>query len=756
MNLSLLSSSRCKTPGLAKPARAGKSARGHPAADLRFGFERPVVGPRAAAPFGQTAPLIQAKLRIGEANDKFEQEADQVADQVMRMPETRPGEKAVAAGVTQPSRLQRTCTGCKGECSCPPTDEERGEVAIQMKPISSLTPESAPRVGTRISEPGRFGKPLVEVQRKVDGPFSPKRGVGVVQSINEEIEEVESAKRLKAKPDEYDPTYVPRIETQFTKESYLFDFSVPGADLPCVDLKTIACDRNEIQASQGLGIALFTRKQFMGKKAIDSVLGVKVVAFPVTSTVFLPREEPNKEDLNHELYHLRDAYETFQSFKSRLSRNIRARVIENRKKAAANPDKQADLLGQTAIEKLAIEEAEPFVKSFDSHLKDLGDSVHALGEGVLSKTPPDMWNGFKTPPLKRDTTGSFVQPIKQQKVIQPQTIPGQTPEAITNMPEGLDAVPGGGQPLPESVRGFFEPRLGYDFSQVRVHSGARAAESARAINASAYTSGRDIVFGAGYYAPQTNDGKRLLAHELAHVIQQGSDSGPAGTPRQREAGQRIQRKDEKDCPTLVSFTARGRDPSLSDKCKGDCRFELGCCTTKRGECGSSGTSGMVLKAVVRANEKCKGELAFMQNLLSTKRKTTLSDGTVECKETDKPHKDGAIPWKGCKVSVSGPGEFTITSDDCPNRELTDNPSSVSITDSFKTFLLWKPDQAKDRRPIANVAWGWSGAITKAKGETCDSKYKILSAAHTDGDGKTSDEAPVITPEVKDLKAGKCK
>ncbi len=63
-------------------------------------------------------------------------------------------------------------------------------------------------------------------------------------------------------------------------------------------------------------------------------------------------------------------------------------------------------------------------------------------------------------------------------------------------------------------------RVGYDFSQVRVHADSKAADSARAVGALAYTVGRDVVFGAGQYAPQTSEGRRLLAHELAHTVQQ--------------------------------------------------------------------------------------------------------------------------------------------------------------------------------------------------------------------------------------------
>jgi outer membrane protein OmpA-like peptidoglycan-associated protein len=77
-----------------------------------------------------------------------------------------------------------------------------------------------------------------------------------------------------------------------------------------------------------------------------------------------------------------------------------------------------------------------------------------------------------------------------------------------------------GQPLDTGTRAFFEPRFGSDFSAVRVHTDAKAAESARAVNALAYTVGRNIVFGEGQHAPQTTAGRRLMAHELTHSLQQ--------------------------------------------------------------------------------------------------------------------------------------------------------------------------------------------------------------------------------------------
>ena len=76
------------------------------------------------------------------------------------------------------------------------------------------------------------------------------------------------------------------------------------------------------------------------------------------------------------------------------------------------------------------------------------------------------------------------------------------------------------QPLDSATRSFMEPHFGLDFSNVRVHTGREAGESAKAISANAYTFGHHIVFAPGRFAPQTHGGQSLLAHELAHVAQQ--------------------------------------------------------------------------------------------------------------------------------------------------------------------------------------------------------------------------------------------
>jgi hypothetical protein len=122
-----------------------------------------------------------------------------------------------------------------------------------------------------------------------------------------------------------------------------------------------------------------------------------------------------------------------------------------------------------------------------------------------------------------------------------QRFTGQATGQAGTAPASVDHVLAGpGTPLDPGLRQDMEQRFGHDFSRVRVHSGAAAEQSAREVGADAYTAGNRIVFGAGRFAPGTCDGRRLLAHELTHVVQQSAS--PPGSHsdvvvvRQMDAG----------------------------------------------------------------------------------------------------------------------------------------------------------------------------------------------------------------------------
>jgi Domain of unknown function (DUF4157) len=116
-----------------------------------------------------------------------------------------------------------------------------------------------------------------------------------------------------------------------------------------------------------------------------------------------------------------------------------------------------------------------------------------------------------------------------------------TPHASDVPPIVRDILRSTGQPLDDATRAFMEPRFGHDFSKVRVHTGERAADSAQAVNTLAYTVGSDVVFGAGQYSPASPAGKSLLAHELAHVVQQSQGPGLEAESRADAAAARVVR-----------------------------------------------------------------------------------------------------------------------------------------------------------------------------------------------------------------------
>lgn len=115
---------------------------------------------------------------------------------------------------------------------------------------------------------------------------------------------------------------------------------------------------------------------------------------------------------------------------------------------------------------------------------------------------------------------------------------------VNDVPQVVhDVLAAPGQPLDPDTKEFMESRFGHDFSSVRVHTDAKAAESAKSVNALAYTVGKDIAFGTGQYIPGTIRGKQLLSHELTHIVQQRHAplgplqmaGGPANTLLEQEA-----------------------------------------------------------------------------------------------------------------------------------------------------------------------------------------------------------------------------
>lgn len=120
----------------------------------------------------------------------------------------------------------------------------------------------------------------------------------------------------------------------------------------------------------------------------------------------------------------------------------------------------------------------------------------------------------------------------KQRILQRRASAASSPVVAPPIVDDVLRAPG--DSLDSTTRVFMEKRLGHDFSRVRVHTDAKAAESARAVTADAYTVGTHVAFGAGHYRPSSPAGRSLIAHELTHVVQQSAENSVSGLPTQMD------------------------------------------------------------------------------------------------------------------------------------------------------------------------------------------------------------------------------
>ena len=444
---------------------------------------------------------IQAKLKIGQPWDKYEQEADRVAEQVMRMPEPQvqrqPEEeeekKKKEKRLLQPKPLAEQITPLVQR---QPIEEEEEAEELPPMPEFRLTPPSLSLPG--LSSPHfphlELEMPMQNALRFVERRLDPTL-------IRPALLQIDPGSLTLPSPTETGT--VPETAVTPPPESTPLVPAGPGPEMP---------------------------REASGSDIIRAVMAVPVVDTRLTNlqTWALGRLERDWERL---------------SIGEQIATITATAVIGGGALGGvlSHPEtRQAaiDLLnGRTflvpGVEGLQFEvgiRGNDWTIGF--HL-DVGALLPAsLGFGPSSPSafgPPPIPEGESESESGATVQRQIEEPQLQQQTeeeIQPKEKPDETLEVTPDLGERINAIKGGGRPLPEFTRAFFEPRFGQDFTQVRVHTDTRAAESARAMNARAFTVGRSIVFGAGQYAPGTVAGKRLLAHELTHVVQQtGNEAG---------------------------------------------------------------------------------------------------------------------------------------------------------------------------------------------------------------------------------------
>lgn len=154
---------------------------------------------------------------------------------------------------------------------------------------------------------------------------------------------------------------------------------------------------------------------------------------------------------------------------------------------------------------------------YEQEADNVADKIMRMENPSVQKKA-DSNTFFKTSPVSITPVQRKCAHCEEEEKMQRKEIDEEEKDANNNLENYVGGSGSGGQPLPNETRNFYEPGFGYDFSHVKVHTDNVAAKSS--INALAYTSGSNIVFNKGQYSTDTESGKKLLAHELTHLVQQ--------------------------------------------------------------------------------------------------------------------------------------------------------------------------------------------------------------------------------------------
>ena len=247
-----------------------------------------------------------------------------------------------------------------------------------------------------------------------------------------------------------------------------------------------------------------------------------------------------------------------------------------------------------------------------------------------------------------------------------------------------------GQPLDSETRALMEPRFGHDFSNVRVHADSKAAESARAVNAHAFTVGNAMVFADGHFSPATTKGRKLLAHELTHVVQQ-SGSQSQTMDRSSVFGIVDDAVAEREANASAAAVTDGRcytpQTSTSNKTKALAREKdpdrewQAACVRRLGGCASSRPGGVpTLEELRDYNAECRKQTGYRDDVTPT---------DEEC-WTAKEHSNAVLSYELSDAPISSDPKVRVA------RWLTNHLSEIAAAE--EQFGI-------DRRAIAGaIAW----------------------------------------------------
>jgi len=212
---------------------------------------------------------------------------------------------------------------------------------------------------------------------------------------------------------------------------------------------------------------------------------------------------------------------TLRQAQGRIQRSLDARKKELQRKGLIPLEIPGGSKLQTGVNQAYIQkkraEQTPPKNPGDSKLQT-GVNQAYIQKKRAEQTPPKNPGGSK---LQTGVNQVYIQKRRAERTPPANNLNESGSAAPPGVESSINSAKGGGKPLSTGESSYYEPRFGSDFSGVRIHTGGQANDLSRSVNAKAFTVGSDIFFGSGQYNPDTSDGKKLMAHELTHTVQQG-------------------------------------------------------------------------------------------------------------------------------------------------------------------------------------------------------------------------------------------
>jgi hypothetical protein len=235
----------------------------------------------------------------------------------------------------------------------------------------------------------------------------------------------------------------------------------------------------------------------------------------------------------------------------------------------SRPDDPAELEADQVAERVVSLPAAPGTVDGPPSTPPAPPGLPPAGGSPSAPSAPPA-NGSAAPPSisKASSQDALARECSECDEEEPETMvhtaakDGDASELPEDLPSRVAALRQGGMPLPPALRADMEGRFGRDFSGVRIHTGSDAESAAEDLHAHAFTTGEHISFASGAYQPGTSAGRKLLAHELTHVVQQRGDLGRIPAPAQRADASAVYR-DEDEPGFFDSIVNWGRDQVFS-------------------------------------------------------------------------------------------------------------------------------------------------------------------------------------------------